>query len=464
LRPDRTLAEISTFRTKAKTRVETVSAQDVERSVRQLLADKVSGTMTGVWLLIPEHLRLGTWQFLCDWTGRSSDQPEPRLALQLVNEAAVCATGIRQCRTLSQKGFELANGLPFVASDQAMHLLLDAHTVEEAKRLQFGLGLARRARRHFRGEVLAIDPHRLRSSSRRQMPQRKTHREAAPIKQHQTFFCLDADTKQPLCFTSASSAMSLTAATIPLLQLTASILGPTQQSPLVIADSEHYTTQLVDHVSADTPFDLLLPVASNAAIKRQIARIPQTEYHRHWAGFALAKTLYPMAGTTTGPHHLLIQRSGEANDSFRYKAFLSTRDTAIVDDLSARYPTRWHIEEFFNLDQALGWQRSGTMNLNIRYGKMTLALFAQAAIHQFRSRVGSPYDSWAAQQLAQRLFCAVDGDIRVRDDTIVLTLYNAPNPNLLREHYEHLPDKLEREGVNPHIPWLCNFKLDFRFK
>ena len=35
---------------------------------------------------------------------------------------------------------------------------------------------------------------------------------------------------------------------------------------------------------------------------------------------------------------------------------------------------------------------------------------------------------------------------------------------LLRSHYEDLPSKLEADKVDPHIPWLYNFKLDFRFK
>jgi len=48
--------------------------------------------------------------------------------------------------------------------------------------------------------------------------------------------------------------------------------------------------------------------------------------------------------------------------------------------------------------------------------------------------------------------------------TIVVTLYNPPNAPLLKSHYEHLPEKLAREGVNPQIPWLYNFKIDFRFK
>ena len=50
----------------------------VERGVRQLLADKVSGAHVGLWLLAPEHLRLGTWDLARQWTGHPTPRVEPR--------------------------------------------------------------------------------------------------------------------------------------------------------------------------------------------------------------------------------------------------------------------------------------------------------------------------------------------------------------------------------------------------
>ena len=132
--------------------------------------------------------------------------------------------------------------------------------------------------------------------------------------------------------------------------------------------------------------------------------------------------------------------------------------------MSAEFPQRWHIEEFFKFNQALGWQRAGPLNLDIRYGQMTLALVAQALIHQLRRRLGAPYQSWDAQHLSTGLFGALEGDVRVHQDTILVTYYNAPNTPLLREHYENLPQKLQTSGIDPRVPWLYNFTLDFRFK
>jgi len=54
--------------------------------------------------------------------------------------------------------------------------------------------------------------------------------------------------------------------------------------------------------------------------------------------------------------------------------------------------------------------------------------------------------------------------VRVDHDTLVITLYNAPNVELLRQHYERLPEKLHQAGVETKIPWLYDFKLDFRFR
>jgi hypothetical protein len=95
---------------------------------------------------------------------------------------------------------------------------------------------------------------------------------------------------------------------------------------------------------------------------------------------------------------------------------------------------------------------------------MTMALLAQAAIHQMRQRLGEPFCHWDAAHLARDIFGALEGDLRVKDDTVLVTYYNAPHQNCLRQQYENLPDKLRQEGIEPTLPWLYGFKLDFRFR
>ena len=78
----------------------------------------------------------------------------------------------------------------------------------------------------------------------------------------QTFWLLDAETRQPVCFTTATAARSVAKATPDLLELAGEILGPQTQPALVLADMEHYSAELLDHVANSTEFEILVPKRS----------------------------------------------------------------------------------------------------------------------------------------------------------------------------------------------------------
>jgi hypothetical protein len=97
--------------------------------------------------------------------------------------------------------------------------------VAEAQRLQAALGRIRRASGDYAGKLLAIDPHRVPSYSKRQMRRYRDDQKTRPYKVAPTFFALDPDTHQPLCFTTATSARTATTAAIELLQCESSGIG-----------------------------------------------------------------------------------------------------------------------------------------------------------------------------------------------------------------------------------------------
>ena len=458
---------VQTQRTRKKQRSVPADPKSLERQVRQALADKISGNQIGIWLLLPEHVRLGTWDLMRSWSGLPAERVEPRLALHLVNEAAMCLCSYRQRRTLSQKGFELANGLPFVPTDWAIHDLLASHTVEQAQQLQIALGKLRRATGHFHGKLLALDPHRMTSYTKRQMRRHRFRAEEKPAKMAQTFFLLDCHTGQPVCFSLSSSAQSVVQATPELLRMAADILGVSageNSKPLILSDKEHYCQELFSGVRTQNVFDLFSAVPAYPQSTKRWHQVPDADFTQHWPGYAAASQAYHFTVEPEALYHEYIQRSGARLEDYHYQGFLSTAVLAQVAALTKDYPQRWHVEEFFKFNQALGWHRAGTLNLNIRYGHLSMVLIAQAAIHQLRQRLGEPFLQWDATHLARNLFEGLEGDVRVEQQTMVVTLYNPPNAARLRHHYEHLPEKLAREGVNPEIPWLYNFKIDFRFK
>jgi hypothetical protein len=74
--------------------------------------------------------------------------------------------------------------------------------------------------------LLGIDPHRIKSCTKRQMRRHRFSATQKTLKMAQCFFCLDLDSHQPLCFTLASAAKTVTQATPELLELSKEILNP----------------------------------------------------------------------------------------------------------------------------------------------------------------------------------------------------------------------------------------------
>ncbi|MQY78680.1 MAG: hypothetical protein GH151_05710 [Bacteroidetes bacterium] len=454
---ERTITEYGFNQTKRKIQRCVFTPIRVEREVREQLARKVSSNYLGLWLLIPEHLRLGSWDLVKSWSGGSDEDIEPRLALQLIHESALCVSGVRPTRSLCHQGFELLNGLPDVATDKSIHELLETSTIAQSQSLQIALGKLRYSRGHYDGKLLAFDPHRIATYTRRIMPAKKSKPNSRARKVLQTFFCVDAITGQPIASTIGSSATTTSKAALELKELMKSILS---DNGLVMADTEHATAKILNAFYEDEQFDILMPMFVTKKIKKIMQGLT---YQRQWAGYALAETSYRMQRVNY-PLHLIAQRSGEIEAEYQYKPFVATGISDLLKMVSEDFPERWTIEEFFNFEAAIGWNRAATMNLNIRYGKMSLALIAQAATFQLRQKLPKPYKVWTAKHLADSLFHSIDGDLKVKDDTIIVTLYNVPENLNLKRHYGNLPQKLEKEGVDPRIPWLFNFKVDFRFK
>lgn len=421
-----------------------------------MLAQKVSGTAVGIWLLIPELLRLGAWDILKAWTGGNDLELEPRVALQLVNESAICINRVRKKNSLGHQGFQLANGMGRLVTDEQVHLLLNAHSIEQSREMMLNLGIQRKLSGHYNQEVIAIDPHRILSTSQRIMAKKRKNPDAPSQKMLQTFFSLCTQTGQPIMATMSSTGLPTSKATCELLDATHQIL---KSKALVVADKEHFTKEIINHANKHHDFDILIPALNIPRIKKIY---PSLSYKRKWAGFAIAETRYNFENDQE-EYRLIVQRIGEKQNEYEYKSFLTTSKKEARTLICENYDKRWSVEEFFRFENELGISRASTFNLNIRYGKLALALMAQAATYQLRKKMNEDYQKWDAKHLANEILAWSDGDIRAKGDTIIVTFYGAPK-HINPSDYVNLPTKLSGEGVNPRIPWLFDYKLDFRFK
>jgi hypothetical protein len=421
-----------------------------------MLAQKVSGTSVGLWLMVPEFLRLGTWDILKAWSGKGDMDFEPRIALQKVNEYALCVNRIRKKNSMGHQGFQLVNGLGRLVSDEQVHILLNAHTMQQAQQMLVNLGIQRQLSGHYQGNIIAIDPHRIISSSKRILAKKRKDPTSPSQKMLQTFFGICAKTGQPIMATVSSTGMPTTKATHNLINAIGQII---KGQYLLVADKEHFTQELFHLANQHKYFDLLTPILNTNRIKKIINNL---SFAPKWAGFSIAETLFNFEDDHN-QYRLIAQRTGESQKNYSYKAFLTTSKDDPVKLICENYDERWSVEEFFRFENEMGINRASTLNLNIRYGMLALAMIAQAATYQLRNNLFENYKKWGACHLASEILAWTDGDVRVNGDTILVTVYNA-SKHLKTEKYRNLPNILSKEGINPKIPWLFDFKLDFRFK
>jgi len=234
--------------------------QSNERNFRENLSNKVSSTLVGLWFLVAEHLRIGSWDLIKAYTGSQDYDIAPRIAMQITNEAAICKNRVRKKNYISHQGFELLNGLGFLVSDEEVHNFLNKHTVSEAQSLQESLSLIRSNNGHYKGEIIAIDPHRIISTSKRIMPKKKKQPKEPSRKMLQTFFALDTETGQPIGCGIGTPGVNTTKATIDLLNMVNMI---NNKKALILADKEHFTQNLTSDIKHKDQFELLVPVLSN---------------------------------------------------------------------------------------------------------------------------------------------------------------------------------------------------------
>jgi hypothetical protein len=233
-----------------------------------------------------------------------------------------------------------------------------------------------------------------------------------------------------------------------------------KKKSLLVADKEHFTKEIFGTTNKHSNFDLLTPMLNNSRTKSIVRSLTYTPL---WAGFAITETTFNFNEDHT-QYRLIAQRTGENPNDYQYNAFLTTDwETKSEKLICENYNDRWSVEEFFHFENEMGLNRASTLNLNIRYGMMALAMMAKAATYQLRSNLLEEYKKWNAKHLANEMLAWTDGDIRVNKDTIIVTFYNC-SKHIDVDKYKNLPKILSKEGISTKIPWLYNFKLDFRFK
>ncbi len=195
------------------------NSRSAERSLRETFSKQIWGTLVELWFLAAEHLRLGNWDLIKGYTGGSDADIDPRVTMQIVNEAAICSNRMRRRNYITHQDFETPNGLGFLVTNEQVHHLLNKHTIPQAQERQETLAIIRSNNGHYKGDLITIDLQRIVTTSRREMPKKKKQPDEPSRKMLQTFFALDAQTDQPIGCGIGSSGVNTFKATLNLLNM-----------------------------------------------------------------------------------------------------------------------------------------------------------------------------------------------------------------------------------------------------
>tara|TARA_Y100000310_G_C20159791_1_gene568608 strand:+ start:283 stop:546 length:264 start_codon:yes stop_codon:yes gene_type:complete len=72
-------------------------------------------------------------------------------------------------------------------------------------------------------------------------------------------------------------------------------------------------------------------------------------------------------------------------------------------------------------------------------------------------RIGAPVAGWNSQHFASSVLRGLEGDVRVKRNTIIVTYYNAPNSTLLKKTLRAVAAKTgqgRRFNNNPLAVWV----------
>jgi hypothetical protein len=224
---------------------------------------------------------------------------------------------------------------------------------------------------------------------------------------------------------------------------------------LILADKEHFTQEIAAYFLGSQSLDVLMPAPSTKRINTCIQNL---DYKELWAGFSIAETGFGFSNSSS-EFRLIAQKEAIHGKQEVYKAFLTTSDKDSAHLLSNVYSKRWNIEEFFNFEGDMGWNRASTFNLNIRYRRQSLALLTQAAAYGLRKKLPEPYSKWTAAMRSEKVLTNMEGDVRVKDDKIIVTYYGDHETLGIKDKYHNISQRLKNQNISPKIPWLYIYKL-----
>ena len=160
-----------------------------------------------------------------------------------------------------------------------------------------------------------------------------------------------------------------------------------------------------------------------------------------------------------GPLLMLVKQREDG----KYFALLTPEHEMTPEIAMPTYTKRWRIENFFKDNRHLGIDHLPSMGLDVIQTVLSLRLLAFHAMDNFRHDLGSGYSRKTPESIYRELVDGVQGRVQLHRDVIRINIYGFEHETAAAAILTNLDAKLAKANVDPHIPWLGNRRIEFRF-
>jgi len=440
-----------------KPKIVSVTRQGIEDKVTALLKKGLTSTSVGGFFFIPYLLQLNFFDLIDTMcTQKSKGIPDENIALGLVFESLFGYTkGVRSIDSVSRADFGLLAGLPFLPSPITQYRFLQSVSCKSALDFQVALGKKLvELGQVTPGSPVNIDGHNVVTYSRKEMKKSYITKEGRYGKAIRCFYTQDQTSKKPLIAMAAYSGTSVAQATDEIAVRTRDILG---DQYMLVADKEWYCSRLIQELHEQYGINILVPVKKSSNRVAEFESIPLSNYQKSEIGNIAA--VYTKMKDFDGSLKMFLKKQPDGK-MFALITPCQSMESGIV---FPTYTKRWRIEGFFNENAFLGINHLPSLNLNAIQTMLSFRLVAYHVLDNFRSDLGAEYAHKTPETIYREFINGVQGRIEQKDDIIIVHVYNFKHEHAVASIMNNLEDKLLKARVDPHIPWLGNRRLAFRF-
>jgi hypothetical protein len=434
-----------------------VTRHGITHEITALLKKGLTSTSVGGFFFIPYMLQLNIFDLISKM-GESKLEgiPNENIAIGFVFESLFGYTkGIRSIDSVSRADFALLAGLPFLPSPITQYRYLQNVSCKSALDFQVALGRKLVALGQITpGTPINIDGHNVGTYSRKEMKRSYITKEGRYGKAIRCFYTQDQTSKKPLIAMATYSGTTVAQATDEIAARTRDILG---DKYMLVADKEWYCGRLIQELHEQYGINILVPVKKSSNRAAEFESIPLGKYQNSKIGNIAA--VYTTMKDFNGPLKMFLKKQPDG----KMFALITAEQTMESEIALPTYTKRWRIEGFFNENAFLGINHLPSLNLNAIQTMLSFRLVAYHVLDNFRNDLGTDYAYKTPETIYREFINGVQGRIELKNDTIIVHVYNFKHAHAVASIMNNLEDKLLKANVDPHIPWLGNRRLAFRF-